>query len=469
MASEGLPVERLRDYLSELAPEVQAMLVGELERGLLRAEEVPGTDLVLRELRRSMRDHGQAAKRIGNPARLFFQPFEPFLVDDGPDHPHRCRIARASLEPIWNWIGRDVMPDEVKSYSAKVGEALLAGNGDQAELLAHSFQSRVADRLADLLANLQRDARAMNRLTVQLASRRATADVENIIAILRHRDMFATIGAQMGHHIKALADPQLGRIKQLLESPLLPRPDLLPFALVLVMQKLAAPWQLIRLAVRAADSDATVRIAATPFGVAVTIVLDEIERMVRELHAELKGGQGIAVIGLLKAIHDAVRGVRTEIDLSTDSPWSRQLAAIRAEISGLVKGEIEAMPGRVRRLLRPRPAAEIAPGQTLDPLDVAEVETLIGFVDACRHFAGELAISEMTLRAVSEVQQYLDAGRQAMLDGLRNAGERDRAYRQSQIEAAVRFCARIFGRDYAAVLSRAAEVAAGGEFKTAPA
>jgi hypothetical protein len=273
--------------------------------------------------------------------------------------------------------------------------------------------------------------------------------------------MFATIGAQMGGYIKALAEPQLGRIKQLLESPLLPAPDLLPFALVLVMQKLAAPWQLIRLAVQAADSDTTVRIAATPFGVAVTIVLDEIERMVRELHTELKSGQGIAVIGLLKGIHDAARGVRTEIDLSTDSPWSRQLAAIRAAISSLVKSEVESMPGRVRRLLRARSAAEITPGQTLDPQDVAEVETLIGFVDACRHFAGELAINEMTQRAVSEVQQYLDAGRQAMLDGLRNAGDRDRAYRRSQIEAAVRFCAKIFGRDYAAVLSKAAEVASG--------
>jgi hypothetical protein len=95
------------------------------------------------------------------------------------------------------------------------------------------------------------------------------------------------------------------------------------------------------------------------------------------------------------------------------------------------------------------------------------VETLIGFVDACRHFAGELAINEMTLRAVTEVQQYLDSGRSALLEGLRNAGDRDRAYRQSQIEAAVRFCAKTFGREYAAVLSKAAEVAGSTERKAA--
>lgn len=468
MASEGLPVERLREYLRELTPEAQALLVGELERGLLRAAEVPGSDLVLRELRRTIREHRKPPPRIGNPARLFFRPFEPFLVDDGADHRHRCRIARVSLEPIWSWIGRDVMPAETKSYSDGVSEALLAGNATQVEMLASSFQDRVAKRLPDVLANLQRDVRAMNRLTVQLASKRAETDVETVITILRNRDAFATLDGQIANQIKALAEPQLGRIKHLLESHLLSGLELLPFGLVLVMHRLAAPWQLIRLAVRAADSDATLRIASTPFGAAVGIVLDEIERMVHELRDELKSGQGIAVIALLKEVHDAARGVRTEIDLSTDSPWSRHLSAIRAEVSNLVKAEIESMPGRVRRLLRSRPAAEIAPGQILDPLDVAEVETLIGLVDACRHFAGELAINEMTLRAVTEVHQYLDNGRQALLDGLRNAGDRDRAYRQSQIEAAVRFCASIFGHDYAAVLSKAAEVA-GAERKAVPA
>jgi hypothetical protein len=101
----------------------------------------------------------------------------------------------------------------------------------------------------------------------------------------------------------------------------------------------------------------------------------------------------------------------------------------------------------------------------LDPQDVAEAETLVGFVDACRHFAGELAINEMTLRAVTEVQHYLDSGRAALLEGLRNAGDRDRAYRQSQLDAAVRLCARIFGADYAAVLSKAGEAAAGAARK----
>ena len=73
--------------------------------------------------------------------------------------------------------------------------------------------------------------------------------------------------------------------------------------------------------------------------------------------------------------------------------------------------------------------------------------------------AGELALNEMTLRTFSEVQQYLDASSPALLDGLRNAGEGDGRFRQSQMDAAVRFGGKVFGADYAATLNKAVELA----------
>ena len=209
------------------------------------------------------------------------------------------------------------------------------------------------------------------------------------------------------------------------------------------MNRLVAPWQLIRLATRAADSDATARIAETSYAVAVTIVLAEIECMVVELRADLKRGLGVTT--LLKAIHDSARGLRTEMDLSVDSAWGRQLAHIRTEVSNLLKTEIEATPGRVRRLLRPRSAKEIAPGSLLDAIDVTEAEARIELIGACRNYANELAVNEVTLRSFSELQQYLDTGTKTLLESLRHAGDADRPYRQSQVDAAIRFCKKVLG------------------------
>jgi hypothetical protein len=152
----------------------------------------------------------------------------------------------------------------------------------------------------------------------------------------------------------------------------------------MVMNRLAAPWQLIRIATGAADSDDTARIAETPYAVAVTIVLSELECMVGELRTELKAGRPVA--SMLKGIHDASRGIRTEMDLFADSAWSRQLAAVRGAVANLLTAEIEAAPGRVRRLLRPRPAKEIVPGSLLDAIDVQDAETRVDLVPLHRGF-----------------------------------------------------------------------------------
>jgi hypothetical protein len=241
---------------------------------------------------------------------------------------------------------------------------------------------------------------------------------------------------------------------------------LLPYALIMVTNRLAAPWQLIRLAIRAADSDDAVRIATSSYALAVSNTLGDIERMVEELKTDLKRGATVAVTSLLKCIHDAVRGVRTGLDLSADSQWARQLAATRSEISDVLTAEIQLVPGRVRRLLRPRPSQDIARSALLDADEVAETEAMIAFVGACRNYASELAASEVTLRTFQEIQQYLDTGTHALLDALRMAGEHDRAFRKSQMDA-IKFCGKSFGKDYASLLVKAAEMADNAERKVA--
>ena len=467
MASEALPAERLREYLGELKPEARALLIAELERGLLRGDEIPGGDLVLQELRRVLRERGQASSRVGNPVRLFFHALDPFIVDDNFGHKHPGRIARAALEPLWAWISRDLLPAEAKTFSDEVGQALLAGDKSKAESQTRTFQNLAMRRVETALAAAESGDKAGRRLAGQIGIPGALDVANEFLNILKARDELAVLGRQLPGHISALTDGRLLGVKALLDARIGQEPDIFVHALLLVMSRLSAPWQLIRIATNAAESDNAARIAASPYATAVTIVLAELERLVGELKADLRSGRGIAVIALLKAIHDAARGLRTEVDLAVDTVWGRQLAAMRAEISNLLKSEIESMPGRVRRLLRPRPAKEIAADSVLDEGDVTETEALIGFVDACRKFAGELALNEMTQRSYSELQQYLDTGTPALIEGLRNAGEGDRKFRQSQVDAAVRFCAKVFGEDYAAQLAKAAEVAAYSERKTA--
>ena len=61
MAGAETTVERLRQFLRELSPGARSLLIGELERSVLRGEGVAGADLVLQELRRIMREQRDGA------------------------------------------------------------------------------------------------------------------------------------------------------------------------------------------------------------------------------------------------------------------------------------------------------------------------------------------------------------------------------------------------------------------------
>jgi hypothetical protein len=463
--SGGQAVERLRDYLRTLKPEARAMLVAELERGILRGEESAGNGFILQELRRTGRVEEQQDVRMGAAARMFFAPLEPFLIDDAADHKRAGRLARVSIEPIWGWIGRDLIPAEAKALGDDIDRALLANDRVKAEQRTRALQDRAILRIRDAMASVIGDDKARRRLAVQVGTPRALEDVATLIGILANRELLGELARRLPNHLRPFERDQIDSVKSMLEAAIAQKTpsganvktDAFLYVFVLIMGRLAAPWQLIRIATRAAETDVAARIAETPYARTVTIVLGEIEYMVSDLRGELKAHR--PVTSLLKAIHDAVRGVRTEIDLSADSPWSRQLTAIRTEVSDVLRAEIEAAPGRVRRLLRPRAAKEIVPGSQLDETDVSDAEMLVEFVGACRNYAHELAVNEMTMRSFTELQNYLETTTKVLLDALRQAADSDRPFRQSQMDAAIRFCRCVFGADYAGLLAKAAEIA----------
>jgi hypothetical protein len=467
MTSDRLAVERLRDYLQSLSPQARAMLTAEFERAVLRGEDDPGSDLVLQELRRTMRAAAQPIPRVLYGARRFFIPLEPFLFEGPAEHKRLGRLARVSLDPIWQWIGRDLMPAEAKELTEDIEQAFLAEDPVRADRLARALHDRAVERIKEAVTALDGNDKARRRFAVQVGTPRAVDDVAILMRVLAIRDRLTDLARRLPDHIRAFEHEYVDQVKghidigrKALQKQATQPADLCLFGLIMVSNRLAAPWQLIRVARRAAESEDVARIAGTPYAVAVDIVLSDLEYMVGELRSELKVGRPVA--SLLKTMHDTARGLRTEMKLSADSPWSRQLGAIRGAVSNVLSAELETTTGRVRRLLRPRPANEIVPGSLLDAIDVQDAEARVELAGACRHYAGELAVSEVTLRTCSELTQYLETGTKILLDALRQAADAERPFRHSQLDAAVRFCRTIFGPDYASVLAKAADAAALG-------
>jgi predicted DNA-binding protein len=457
--------ERLRDYLAQLPPQAQALLMREFERAIERGEDVVVANFVLEQLRKVVRgaeEDDDARPRTDDPARLLYGPLEPFLVEG--NFPVRAgQIRRASLLPVWQWLSRDAVPEAAAAFERALADIRLTGSNAGLEAATRKFQLAVAEAIVAVATPAAGDDR--QRTLTRIGPLNVVEDLLLIGAVLRGREAMDSLGSKLPRQMRTLADAQIATVTSALNAPTLQTPQMLPFALSLIMQRLAAPWQIIRLAIKMAGSDDEIRVAATPYGVAVTIALHELSYLAACLRTDIRRGHLANVGDQLKILHDGVRGLRTELDLRNDSAWGRQLTSIRADISNSLQSEIESVPGRVRRILRQRADKDIAAAPKIDPSEVEDAVALIDFVAVCRNYASELAINEVTLRTYSDLQQYVEKSTEGLVQALRGGDTRARAYRQMQVNAAIRFCEVLFGHDYASLMSRAAENAVTGERK----
>ncbi len=455
--------ERLRDDLAQLPPQSQALLMREFERAIERGDDATVATFVLEQLRKVVRGNEEEARpRTDDPARLLFRPLEPFLVESNfPVRPGQIR--RASLVPVWQWLIRDGAPDQTRDFETSLAEVRENATTAGVEAAIRKFQLAAADAICKIATPVPGDDR--QRALARIGAPSVVEDLLPIGSVLQAREALDGLGGRLPGHLRAFGEPQIGSTVDALNVPTLQTPQTLPFALSLVMQRLTAPWQIIRLAIKMAASDDEIRVAATPYGVAVSIALHDLSFLAASLRADIKRGYFDNVAEHLKTLHDGVRGLRTELDLRNDSTWGRQLTSIRADISNALQSEIDSVPGRVRRLLRQRADKDISAGAKVDSSEVDEAAALIDFVAVCRNYASELAINEVTLRTYSDLQQYVEKSTEALVQSLRGGDAKARAYRQMQVKAAIRFCDVLFGHDYASLMSRAAENALTGERK----
>ena len=469
-------IERLREYLVQLPPQSQALLMREFERAIERGEDTTVATFVLEQLRQVARgpeqparkpeilseDREEAARqRSGEAARLLYRPLDPFLVGGSSTRPGQIR--RSSLLPVWQWLARDGAPEQVREYEAALERSHESGSSHEAEAVVRKLQFAAADAIFKIAG--PGSGGDKQRALARVGAPHVIEDLLPIGSVLQAREALDTLNGRLPSYLRVFAETQIAAISASLNVPSLQTPQMLPFALSLVIQRLTAPWQIIRLAIKMAASDDEIRVAATPYGVAVTIALHDLSSLAASLRMDIKRGHFDNVAEQIKTLHDGVRGLRTELDLRQDSAWGRQLASIRADISNALQSEIDSVPGRVRRLLRQRADKDIPAGAKFDASEVDETAALIDFVAVCRTYASELAINEVTLRTYSDLQQYVEHSTEALVQSLRAGDAKSRAYRQMQVAAAIRFCDVLFGHDYASLMSRAAENAVTGERK----
>ena len=345
------PVDRIWEFLQRLSPLTRSCLLSELERLELSGVEMPGSADLQARLRAEFRKDGTSGHRSTNPSRYFFMPVEQLLVDGSPEHTNEGRIARGSLTPIWEWISRDLLPTMARDYNARMKDLIASDKQREIAKTASAFQTKVTKSLEGTLARPDGIEQVRSKLKAYTASPSVFDEVVKLTKALHARDELAKFADALPERIVDFDDAQVKKMATLLEALRKREPEALPFALTLVSRHLKEPWQVMRLATKAARSKNVSDVMATPFAMTVPMVLDQLEDKRLALRIALKNNRVVTAKEILANIYDVEYALQVRIDRIEESDWGVRLNRVMTNTATMVEAEIRRFPEEVGHVL----------------------------------------------------------------------------------------------------------------------
>jgi hypothetical protein len=346
--------DRIQEFLQRLTPLTRNCLLTELERLEISEAELPGSAELLAKLRAEFRKDGSSQNRASSASRYFFAPLEPLLVDGAPEHANSGRIQRGSLAAIWEWISRDLLPTMARDYIKKIEELIATNNQKEAKQVAATFQTKVMKYLESTLGSPDGANQTRTKLATYTASRMAYDDLTKMLSVLRARDALAKFNEALPPAIQKFDDAKVAKITRLLHAFGKAHAEEIPFALALVAKRLKTPWHLIRLATKAAPSKNVADVAATPYAIVVSMVLDRLEDRRAALRVALKNNRVLVAKEILTEIYDTEYALQVRIDGFGQSDWGSRLDHLMNSIAALVEAEVARFPDNVGHVLGSR-------------------------------------------------------------------------------------------------------------------
>jgi len=359
MSQSDRASEQLKQYLAQLAPQVRARLLGELDRLLELGENIPRTEELIASLRA---EFPNGPERISDAERFFFQPLDPVLVDGAPERANSGQIARGSLLPIWNLLKTDLLTTMAREYVTNVSKVLV--NPKEAEKLAAGFQKKALGYLDGTMRSA--DGRDMVRTALRMytSSPATFDDLAKMFTVIRATGALSKFAQGLPPKITKLQGAALTKVLDQLKALKAANADAIPFGLTIVARRLATPWQLLHLATKVVDSKAPAAIAAKPYALAVSMVLDQIDERRLLLAVALRSNRVVVAKGILKEIYAIENAVKAQIELG-DSDWGNRLRDQMAAVAAALDAEVERSRTNVGNLTHVLASGGLRPAQSL--------------------------------------------------------------------------------------------------------
>jgi len=314
-------------------------------------QDISAFEAILAELRAEFRKEGQSFDRAGNPSRHFFKPIEALFADRAPERTNSGQISRGSLAAIWDWINLVMLPTMARDYCEKMKPLIARNDMKEAAVVAAAFQSKVLKSLEGVLASEEGVQSAREGLGKYTSSHGSFDDLKKLVAAFRVRDSLVAFNEALPSKIDDFEGNSLASVRSQLDAFATKHPEAMPFALTMIAKRLKSPWQQIRLATKVARSRKANDIAATRYGISVSMALDHLEDKRTALKKALKSERIQIAKDTLVEIYDTEHALRVRIGQLEASDWGRRLNEVMAGVAGDLETELQMLPGKVHHVL----------------------------------------------------------------------------------------------------------------------
>jgi hypothetical protein len=461
MVLSDLKREQLDGYLATLTPNAAAQLLRrfELDRG--RTGRLDPDGVIEQRLRLLIGEPKTRAKdHDGLMLREFAEPFEDMLSDRMSSDKQCGRIQRASIDRVWAWLDRDIMPDRLERLVKDVAEARARGEADRLAKARSRFYLSLAKSLLQVFGELEPNTKAYMRLASHIGGNAALEDAREMMQTFFLYDRIADLKAGLPDVIADPGTDENGEYAKLYRNFDVKSQGFGWIVLVAIMRRLENPAAIVPLAVSIAGTNRCAELRRHPVGVICGCALYDMRLAAEQAAGLIRDRSEIDTvlghIGRFHALADAMTGT---IDLDPDGQWGRHVTAVGKALARAIHDDISNSPRRVKSAIYCdyRGAGEAERGLvTSGPAGAAlsEAAFSLRLLYGITPYLGQLPIKDEHAGLDKEIRQFIEPIADLTVERLRTAEPAETEAIGQYLRANVAFTGIVLGPEAAERLAR---------------
>jgi len=456
----------LTAFLGTLPEALALRLAKAVEMDRLAEGKALPHDVILEGLRPILRN-AVGIERTPTPLRLFCQPFEDLLTSHFRKEKLIGRIPISSIATVWDWLSDTLLRDAMAEYVAATRADILGCRLANANARAQEFWKTSS---AAILSALSTEAGRKNA--------RAALGGDPIVADAREMALLLSIGPQivelqkrLPNQTPALSDEMMRPLRAIYDAVIVDVPDAAPYVAVVAMNRLARPWEALRLPLAISRQTQDTLISSTDMGLVGEILFSEIEThavAIRSTRQPLFDADDLVMhIAIFAKLSG---GMVKEVEIRRDGRWGQRILKDRAALAEVMDGYMKRAPREILAALPTLKTGSYSGGPRVPdisrPLDAEKLSRAVRYakiIVGCRSFAAAASFGASLANAQDEIVAGLRSYCEDLLKELRAAEGDKRANAEQYFALAADLTGMFLSTEEGEFLRRRGRAAAGAQ------